>query len=122
MRGVNIHADFVMIQCTKNKNLTPLSYPLCHPSIRRSSVNFYSIPPVPPLRGFTGATICRLAMRRGSEIPLAYGSRLRPAGFAEASAIRREDGNAVSRIPKPRDSGAIDDEPRVQPRQRRNPG
>ena len=24
MRGVNIHVDFVMIQCTKNKNLTPL--------------------------------------------------------------------------------------------------
>ena len=54
MRGVNIHADFVMIQCTKNKNLTPLSHPLCHPAIRRGSVNFYSIPPVPPLRGFTG--------------------------------------------------------------------
>ena len=58
MRGVNIHADFAMIQCTKNKNLTSLSLPLCHP-----------------------------AMRRGSKIPLAYGSRLRPAGFAEASAI-----------------------------------
>ena len=58
MRGVNIHADFAMIQCTKNKNLTSLSHPLCHP-----------------------------AMRRGSKIPLAYGSRLRPAGFAEASAI-----------------------------------
>ena len=54
MRGVNIHVDFVMIQCTKNKNLTPLSHPLCHPAIRRGSVNFYSIPPVPPLRGFTG--------------------------------------------------------------------
>ncbi len=48
MRGVNIHADFVMIQCAKNKNLTPLSHPLCHPAIRR-----------------------------GSKIPLAYGSRLR---------------------------------------------
>ena len=54
MRGVNIHVDFVMIQCTKNKKLTPLSHPLCHPDIRRGSVNFYSIPPVPPLRGFTG--------------------------------------------------------------------
>ena len=40
MRGVNIHVDFVMIQCTKNKNLTPLSSPLCHPAIRRGSVNF----------------------------------------------------------------------------------
>ena len=54
MRGVNIHVDFVMIQCTKNKSLTPLSHPLYHPAIRRGSVNFYSIPPVPPLRGFTG--------------------------------------------------------------------
>ena len=54
MRGVNIHVDFVMIQCTKNQNHTPLSHPLCHPAIRRGSVNFYSIPPVPPLRGFTG--------------------------------------------------------------------
>ena len=54
MRGVNIHADFLMIQCTKNKILTSLSHPLCHPAIRRGSVNFYSIPPVPPLRGFTG--------------------------------------------------------------------
>ena len=54
MRGVNIHVDFVMIQCTKNKNLTLLSHPLCHPAMRRGSVNFYSIPPVPPLRGFTG--------------------------------------------------------------------
>ena len=54
MRGVNIHVDFVMIQCTKNKKLTPLIHPLCHPAIRRGSVNFYSIPPVPPLRGFTG--------------------------------------------------------------------
>ena len=24
MTGVNIHVDFVMMQCTKNKNLTPL--------------------------------------------------------------------------------------------------
>ena len=38
MRGVNIHADFVMIQCTKNKNLTPLSHPLCHPAIRRGKL------------------------------------------------------------------------------------
>ena len=49
MRGVNIHADFVMIQCTKNKNLTPLSHPLCHPAIRRGSNNVYSGPRVPPL-------------------------------------------------------------------------
>jgi hypothetical protein len=49
MRVVNIHADFVMIQCTKNKNLTPLSHPLCHPAIRRGSNNVYSGPGVPPL-------------------------------------------------------------------------
>ena len=49
MRGVNIHVDFVMIQCTKNKNLTPLSHPLCHPAIRRGSNNVYSGPRVPPL-------------------------------------------------------------------------
>jgi len=48
MRGVNIHADFVMIQCMKNKNLTPLSHPLCHPAIRRGSNNVYSGPGVPP--------------------------------------------------------------------------
>ena len=54
MRSVNIHADFAMIQCTKNRSITSLSHPLCHPAIRRGSVNFYSIPPVPPLRGFTG--------------------------------------------------------------------
>ena len=49
MRGVNIHVDFVMIQCTKNKNLTPLSHPLCHPAIRRGSNIVYSGPRVPPL-------------------------------------------------------------------------
>ena len=77
MRGVNIHADFVMIQCTKHKNLTSLSHPLCHPAIRRGSNIVYSGPGVPPFGLHRRATICRLAMRRGSEIPLAYGSRLR---------------------------------------------
>ena len=54
MRGVNIHADFVMIQCTKNKNLTPLSHPLCHPAIRRDSNNVYSGPGVPPFGLYPG--------------------------------------------------------------------
>ena len=48
MRGVNIHADFVMIQCTKNKKTYALSHPLCHPAIRRGSNNVYSEPGVPP--------------------------------------------------------------------------
>ncbi len=48
MRSVNIHVDFVMIQCTKNKSLTSLIHPLCHPAIRRGSNIVYSGPGVPP--------------------------------------------------------------------------
>lgn len=66
MRGVNIHVDFVMIQCTKNKSLTPLSHPLCHTAIRRGSNIVYSGPGVPPFGLHRRASICRLAIRRGS--------------------------------------------------------
>ncbi len=48
MRGVNIHVDFVMIQCTKNKNLTILSHPLCHPAIGGVRITFIPDPGVPP--------------------------------------------------------------------------
>ena len=47
------------------------------PRHRRGSNNVYSGPGVPPFGLHRRASICRLAMRRGSKIPLAYGSRLR---------------------------------------------
>ena len=60
MRGVNIHVDFVMIQCTKNKNLTPLRInntyggmpPCCRPQQLRCfglRDSFLPLPRVPLL-------------------------------------------------------------------------
>ena len=84
MRGVNIHADFVMIQCTKNKNLTPLSHPLCHPAIRRGSVNFVFYTP-----GSATAWLYRGLLYAASPYgeALKFRSPMAP-GFAEAYAIR----------------------------------
>ena len=60
MRGVNIHVDFVMIQCTKNKKLTPLRInntyggmlPCCRPQQLRCfglRDSFLPLPRVPLL-------------------------------------------------------------------------
>lgn len=48
MRGVNIHADFVMIQCTKNKILTSLSHPLCTPPFGGVRISFMPDPGLRP--------------------------------------------------------------------------
>ena len=81
MRGVNIHVDFVMIQCTKKTYA--LSHPLCHPAIGGVRITFIPDPGFRP-SGYTPGSLPYAASPYGEA--LKFRSPTAP-GFAEACAI-----------------------------------
>ena len=102
MRGVNIHVDFVMMQCTKNKNLTPLRInntyegilPCCRPQQLRCfglRDSFLPLPRVPLLTQLHHVATGPSPRYHGA---LEFGSlrsRLRPADYAVAGTCKPPD-------------------------------